>query len=225
VEYRYRANSDRLLSVVEGGSEQPTQILSYNASGEPERIETKAGVQTLRYNAQGQIAAIEQDGQLIAQYGYNQARQRVSKTVYAKAQGNSTAAATASETAAASHRRYWLRGAAAAAAMLLSMPSWAQAQATGEAKAPRMGRNLPSDKALPEMQIHKVKAIGLEVWVENRPPWEVQTVDNNVRSVFAVSSPENYHPPTAMTFASWPEHKVSQAQLENVAHSALRMPR
>jgi RHS repeat-associated protein len=57
--------------------------------------DTQAGVQTLRYDAQGQIATIEQNGQLIAQYTYNQARQRVSKTVYAKTsqKGNSTAAA------------------------------------------------------------------------------------------------------------------------------------
>ena len=118
-------------------------------------------------------------------------------------------------------RRLWLQG-AAATALVLSLPSWAQTSGAEQTKAPRMGRNLPADKALREMQIHKVKAIGLEVWVENQPPWEVQTVQNNGQSVFAVSSPENYHPPSAMTFASWPEHKVSQTQLENVAHSALR---
>ena len=100
--YSYRTNSDRLMSV-EGGPRH--QTLSYNASGEPERIETglagnnnstTTSVKTLRYDAQGQIATIEQDGQLIAQYGYNQARQRVSKTVYEKKieGGQTTASAT-----------------------------------------------------------------------------------------------------------------------------------
>lgn len=115
-------------------------------------------------------------------------------------------------------------------ALLWSLPLHAQspgavgatgAQATAD-KPPRMGRNLPTGKPLREMQIHPVKAIGLEVWVENQPPWETQIVQNGGRSVFAVSSPENYHPPAAMTYASWPEHAVSEQQLSAVAHSALR---
>jgi hypothetical protein len=117
-------------------------------------------------------------------------------------------------------RRRWLQGAAAAVG-LQWLPIWAQDKG-GEVKPPRMGRNLPTDRPLREMQIHKLKDIGLEVWVENQPPWEAQTVQHNGRPVFTVRSPENYHPPTAMTFASWPEHKVSQEQLKNVAHSALR---
>lgn len=117
-------------------------------------------------------------------------------------------------------RRHWLQGAAIVA--VLCLPAWAQSPVAGQTKAPRMGRNLPPGQALREMQIFKVKAIGLEVWVENMPPWKVQTVQNNGRAVLAVSSPENYHPPAAMTFASWPEHRVRQEQVQSVALSTLR---
>jgi hypothetical protein len=118
------------------------------------------------------------------------------------------------------NRRLLLRG---ALILFGAQCSIVRAQDKGaEVKSPRIGRNPPQDKALREMQIYKLTDIGLEVWVENQPPWEAQTVQHNGRPIFTVSSPDNYHPPTAMTFASWPEHKVKQEQLENVAHSALR---
>lgn len=120
-------------------------------------------------------------------------------------------------------RRHWLKSATAAAA-LLWLPSWAQ-QGQGGAeggKAPRLGRTVQPGQALREMQIHQVDAIGLEVWVENQPPWQARVAKSGGRSVFAVNTPENYHPPAAMTYATWPEHKVAPAQFRGVAYSALQ---
>jgi RHS repeat-associated protein len=76
-------NSDRLLSVQgsQGNLPQTTRRYEYNAAGEPIRIDSPAGQRTLHYNAIGQIGAVEQDGQLLAHYAYNGARQRVAKKV------------------------------------------------------------------------------------------------------------------------------------------------
>lgn len=80
----------------------------------------------------------------------------------------------------------------------------------------------PDTRALREMQVHKIKELGLEIWVENQPPWETQLSHGSGHPTFAARSPDDYHPPAAMTFASWPNEKASSGQMRDVAVSAIR---
>lgn len=77
-------------------------------------------------------------------------------------------------------------------------------------------------KALREMQIHKVSKLGLEIWVENQPEWEAALSNVTGHPTFVAQSPANYHPPTVMTYASWPDERVSPEMLKNVATTAIR---
>ncbi|MEF7615657.1 hypothetical protein V4F39_17210 [Aquincola sp. MAHUQ-54] len=63
-------------------------------------------------------------------------------------------------------------------------------------------------RALREMQIHRVEALGLEIWVENQPPWETQLIQGKSLPVFAAQSPDHYHPPSVMT---WVSHARAQS--------------
>jgi hypothetical protein len=76
-------------------------------------------------------------------------------------------------------------------------------------------------RALREMSIHKVKELGLQIWIENQPAWDA-SLTNNGQSTFTAASPKNYHPPAAMLFQSFPQEKVPTAQFENMAKQALR---
>ncbi|MFT5535260.1 MAG: hypothetical protein ACI802_003524 [Candidatus Paceibacteria bacterium] len=76
--------------------------------------------------------------------------------------------------------------------------------------------------ALREMQIHKVPELGLEIWVENQPAWEAKLIDVSGHPSFVAQSPSTYHPPTVMTYASWPKLLVTPAMLPDVAKSAIR---
>jgi hypothetical protein len=76
-------------------------------------------------------------------------------------------------------------------------------------------------RALREMSIHKVKELGLEIWIENQPAWDA-SLTNNGQPTFTAASPENYHPPAAMLFQSFPQEKVPAAQFANMAKQALR---
>lgn len=101
----------------------------------------------------------------------------------------------------------------------------AQAAAANPAAAlrpHRMAKVLSADRALREMQIYEVKSLGLEIWVENQPAWEVGTQMHNGRPTFTARSPENYHPPAAMTVAAWPDKSVADTQFADVAQSAIR---
>jgi hypothetical protein len=102
----------------------------------------------------------------------------------------------------------------ALAAAILAAPGAAWTQAT-VAKA-------GTERAKREMQVYKVKELGLEIWIENQPPWEVQLSTATGHPTFLAQSPDNYHPPTAMTFASWPKEKVAPAQFQDMAFSAIR---
>lgn len=76
--------------------------------------------------------------------------------------------------------------------------------------------------ALREMQIHKVPELGLEIWVENQPAWEAKLIDVSGHPTFVAQSPSTYHPPTVMTYASWPKLLVTPDMLPDVATSAIR---
>ena len=75
---------------------------------------------------------------------------------------------------------------------------------------------------LREMQIHKVPELGLAIWVENQPPWEAELSHTSGHPSFIVQSPDHHHPPVVVTYASWPQERVSDAQLPQVASSAIQ---
>ena len=74
-------------------------------------------------------------------------------------------------------------------------------------------------KALREMQIYKVPELALSIWVENQPPWETELTNATGRPSFVVQSPDNYHPPTVMTYVSWPSERTSD--INQVAQTAV----
>jgi hypothetical protein len=73
-----------------------------------------------------------------------------------------------------------------------------------------------------EMQIHRLRELGLEIWIENQPPWELERVDVNGRPQWAASSPDNYHPPSALVFASWQDVPSIETFVETTAGHAIR---
>ena len=89
----------------------------------------------------------------------------------------------------------------------------AQAQAnSGATKKPE----------LRHMQVYRVKELGLEIWVENQPPWQTQMSSATGRPTFVAESPPSYHPPTVMTYASWPNEKVPAEGMHDMAAAAIR---
>jgi hypothetical protein len=94
----------------------------------------------------------------------------------------------------------------------LALPG-ARAQGAGGAEKKR---------ELRQMQIYRVNELGLEIWVENQPPWQAQLSEANGRPTFVAESPPGYHPPTVMTYASWPNEKVPAGGMHDMASSAIR---
>ena len=79
-----------------------------------------------------------------------------------------------------------------------------------------------ADRALREMQVHKVAELGLEIWVENQPPWEAEVMKAVTLQSFVVQSPADYYPPAVMTYISLPRAAVDDAALMGVATTAIR---
>ncbi|QCB47232.1 hypothetical protein [Hydrogenophaga sp. PAMC20947] len=88
-------------------------------------------------------------------------------------------------------------------------------------KSPRIARYISGDRALREMQVHQIKEMGLEIWIENQPPWTTGVQKQNGRYLFTAQSPDRYHPPSAMTFSGWSNKAVSEGALPGVARSAI----
>lgn len=104
-------------------------------------------------------------------------------------------------------------------------PRWTRRQVCSGA----LGLVLPVQAAmaqparqLREMQVFEVPELGLSIWVENQPPWEAKLTTTNGRPVFVAESPDNHHPPMAMTYASWPTERVPAGQMMGVALSAVQ---
>ena len=77
-------------------------------------------------------------------------------------------------------------------------------------------------RAQREMQIHKVAALGLEIWVENQPPWEAALNQAATLQTFVVQSPPDYYPPAVMSYLAVPGRSVDDAALPAVALTAIR---
>ncbi|HEX5737371.1 MAG TPA: hypothetical protein VFY22_02575, partial [Hydrogenophaga sp.] len=73
-----------------------------------------------------------------------------------------------------------------------------------------------------EMQVFQVKALGLEIWVDNQPTWDAEIVMNNGRPVFAARPPELFDPPAAFTVAAWPEEKLPDLLIPAMARNAIQ---
>ncbi|WP_114970021.1 hypothetical protein [Rhodoferax ferrireducens] len=102
-----------------------------------------------------------------------------------------------------------------------SRRQWLQASACAWF-AGAIQRTAAQPRPLREMQIHKVPELGLAIWVENQPPWEAELSQTSGHPSFIVQSPDHHHPPVVMTYASWPQERVSDAQLPPVASSAIQ---
>ncbi|MFM8898996.1 MAG: hypothetical protein ACKOF9_03495 [Burkholderiales bacterium] len=72
------------------------------------------------------------------------------------------------------------------------------------------------------MQVHKVAELGLSIWVENQPAWDTLLQTGGGHPSFVVQRPDNYHPPTVMTYGSWPKPQVTDAQMRVVASTAIQ---
>lgn len=73
-----------------------------------------------------------------------------------------------------------------------------------------------------EMRIHRVGALGLEIWVENQPPWEAEVMQGRSLPVFVVQSPSNYYPPAVMTYVGMPSTSGGGQSLEAMSTRAIR---
>lgn len=81
---------------------------------------------------------------------------------------------------------------------------------------------LQASPRLREMQIIPVPALKLRIWIENQPPWEGSLHADPQQPGFIVQSPDNYHPPTVMSYWSRPAERVADAVFEQVAQSAIQ---
>lgn len=96
------------------------------------------------------------------------------------------------------------------AGLLLAPSAWAQ-------QLGRMG-----ERALREMQIHRVEELGLTIWTENQPAWETDLQQIKGRSSFVAQSPDRYHPPAVLIYSSWPQERVADEHFETMARAALQ---
>ena len=96
------------------------------------------------------------------------------------------------------------------AGLLLAPSVWAQ----------QLGRR--GERALREMQIHRVEELGLAIWTENQPAWETELQQIKGRSSFVVQSPDRYHPPAVLIYSSWPQERVADEHFETMARAALQ---
>ena len=79
-----------------------------------------------------------------------------------------------------------------------------------------------AERAKREMQIHKVTELGLEIWVENEPPWDAELMRAVTLPSFVVQSPADYYPPAVMTYISLPASAVDDASMLGMATTAIR---
>lgn len=90
------------------------------------------------------------------------------------------------------------------------------------APSPLLAAADSGQRALREMQIHRVVELGLEIWVENQPAWETQMSAKSGHPGFYAQSPWDYVPPAVMSFASWPKEKVEQKSMQAMATKAIK---
>ncbi len=70
------------------------------------------------------------------------------------------------------------------------------------------------------MVIHKLPEVGLEIWTEANPEWEVAVTRSGNRNTFSAETPGSTYPPAGMTF-TLSGLKFSQAEFPRAARSAV----
>jgi len=77
-----------------------------------------------------------------------------------------------------------------------------------------------ADGLLRYMRVYEVKALGLEVWTEKYPNWDIELEHINGQPIFIAESPRNYYPPSVMTVTTFKKLNVDKNELKEVAQSA-----
>jgi hypothetical protein len=71
------------------------------------------------------------------------------------------------------------------------------------------------------MLIHRVSALGLEIWTEARPEWEVRTATRNGMAMFLAETPALVAPPAGMSWTSHPGIAFAADELREGARGAI----
>ena len=72
------------------------------------------------------------------------------------------------------------------------------------------------------MVINKVSALGLEIWTEANPGWEVRTDFRDGQPVFIAESPALAVPPAGMSWVSSPDIAFAEDEMEEGARGAIQ---
>jgi hypothetical protein len=78
--------------------------------------------------------------------------------------------------------------------------------------APRTGR---------PMIIHRLPALGLEIWTEQDPEWETQLSTGSGRATFTAETPALTYPPAQMSWTTMPQLRFDPKDLQEGAAGAL----
>ena len=76
-------------------------------------------------------------------------------------------------------------------------------------------------KHLRPMEKHKVTELGLELWTEFEPKWDIKLNKVGKKNVFYAETPANYYPPAVMTWVSFQGMEVVEGELEEIARTAI----
>lgn len=71
------------------------------------------------------------------------------------------------------------------------------------------------------MRIHKVDALGLEIWTEATPEWDTRLERLDEQSRFVAETPALAYPPAGMTWVSKPGSLFAEAELEEAARGVV----
>ena len=72
------------------------------------------------------------------------------------------------------------------------------------------------------MVIHKVTALGLEIWTEANPEWEARLEFRNSQPVFIAETPALSTPPAGMSWAANPGIEFSAGEMSDGARGAMQ---
>jgi len=72
------------------------------------------------------------------------------------------------------------------------------------------------------MVINRVNELGLEIWTEANPEWEVRTDGGNGQPIFIAESPALAVPPAGMSWISSPDVMFSERDMHDGARGAIQ---
>ncbi len=82
--------------------------------------------------------------------------------------------------------------------------------------------SLHAEPAKRPMEIHKLDELGLEIWTEYEPTWITRILSQGKFPIFSAESPQNYYPPSVMTWTTFKGMKIGIGELEELATSAIQ---